>query len=124
MNRSKPNLSLGDALGALYDGDFGSNIWPNARHDWEVVHIAVADQAASEARPQVKMRFDEPRQSDHVCPVDHFHSRRREVRADGNDQAVSDVHIAARQVANFRVHAHDVSVADNKLRARGKPRSR
>src|SRR6266849_4625095 len=72
----------------------------------------------------MEVRFNKSGKRDHVSPVDHLRPGSGQVNADGNDDAVAYMDVPARQVADFRVYAHDKGVADDKLGARWKTRHR
>ncbi len=90
--------------------------------DGEIVAARpIADQAAHEAIPQVPMRVDESRQQHHAVAGNHFGALGRNIVANGDDLAITDVHVGARLVAERRVHGHHIRAANDDVAACGQP---
>ena len=64
------------------------------------------------------MSFYEAWKRNPVSPVDDFRARRRDISPHHGDHTVAHKHIAARQIADLGVHAHDVSVTYHEFTAR------
>jgi hypothetical protein len=68
------------------------------------------------------MRFDQAGENDHLAPIENRRAGSLDRFADGDDLAVPDVNIAARDVAKSRIHGHDIGVAQDQLAAGGQRR--
>jgi len=80
----------------------------------------VARHVARDGSPHVPVGLDEAGQRDHRRSIDDSRTSRFERRPDRNNLAVADVNVAARKLAELRIHRHDIGIADKKLAARGK----
>ena len=65
------------------------------------------------------MRLDQSRHADHAAAVDHLGAGRGHVGGNRDDRAVAHMHVAARQIADARVHRQHVGAAHDELAARG-----
>jgi hypothetical protein len=94
-----------------------------AEHDREVVVERAGGQHAADRRlPRVPVRVDEAGHHDHPGRVDLLGVRDPEIPPDVHDLAVLDENLAARDVADGRVHRDDEAVADQQpLRAHLSP---
>ena len=85
----------------------------------EIAELAlVAGHAPEQRVPHVPVRVNEARQHDGAASVDHLSAGGLEVGADGNDRACLDVHVAAGDVPDRRVHRHHVGAANDELATR------
>jgi hypothetical protein len=61
---------------------------------------------------------DETGHADHAAPLDRLGAGCREPRSDRDDRAVAHVHVAARKVAERRIHGEHVGAAHHELAER------
>ena len=79
--------------------------------------LVIARHVARRRAPHMPMRFDEARHCDHGLAVDDLRVRRIERAADRDDRTVAYMEIAARQIADRRIHRQHISAADHELAA-------
>jgi hypothetical protein len=83
------------------------------------VLLAIAGEAPQQRGPDMPVRLHETRQHEHAGAVDDFSGRSRKPAANRSDRTVAHEHVAARDVADVRIHRQDVGVADQKFAAVG-----
>ena len=97
-----------------------------ARGDGEisVARIVGAYDRPQHAGPQVPVRVDEAGHADHAAPVDDLGARRSDSASHRDDGAVAHMHVAARKLADRRIHGEHVGATHDELAARRQGRSR
>ena len=119
VNRRQSGIDrFGNAEPGAVVGVLGRHHRSEPAHDRKIIEVAVGDHAAGEAAPEMKMGIDEAGAGDAVAAVDDLGARRIQVRADGDERAVTHMDVAVGYIAQLGVHGDDVGVAHDKLAAR------
>ena len=91
---------------------------PDGGREISFLRIVGTDDQPQRGAPQMPMRIDEARHDDHVAAVDHLRAGSIDVGADGDNRAVANMHVAAGQIAEVRVHRQDMAAAHDEFAAR------
>ena len=79
------------------------------------MRLLVAREAAEQRVPHVPVRLNQARQHDHVIGDDDLYARCADLSAHGNYFAVSHMHGPAWDIAQRRVHGHEMRVTNDKF---------
>ena len=122
----RPVVHRGDAREQTF-GDAQTHgairiVWREQRSELErdgkvaALRIITAHQTAQRAVPQMPVRVDKAGQGDQVFAADFRDAAgAAQLMAHGDDLAVADVNVAARQLAQLGVHRQHAGVADDEL---------
>lgn len=121
VDRRQPRVDrFGDAESCAVVGVVGRHHRSESAHHRKIVEVAVGDDAAREAAPEMEVGIDEAGQGDAVAAVDLFRIGSGEIGSDSDQHAVADVHVTDGDVAEVGVQGDEVSFADDELAARRK----
>ena len=103
----------------------GLEFLPKRRCGAKIAELRLfARHAAQQRIPHMPVRLDQSGHQDHALALDRRRARRLDELADLDDDAVTHVHIAAREIRHAGLHGHHVGVADDDVVTRRQPSRR
>jgi hypothetical protein len=94
--------------------------FPQREHGREITFVrSFPDEIAQRAVPEMIVGIDEAGKRDHATRIDLRYAVHRQIRTNRDDLAVAHVNVAAREIAEPRIHREHMRVAHDKLGTHG-----